>query len=202
MREISPKGEHDSSEPNLTVQQMHLRNLCREVLALKPENKLNLVDVPVSTDPVELQEKLRKSSFGKLLLADGQSLSADPPNAYHFDLGLYVGDAKPQCAGIRVWDWKYENPIEDTKEEWAHALDIIIVYEKDKQKAWQKITATSTSKSPHIPRLSRDVFADAYREMGYEGHNQEILRLVSPENVDEFLQIATELFAERTGTAY
>lgn len=200
----------DWVEPELLPVQLQLKDLADEILALKPEtNPLTNIAFEIDLMPDVVDERLKRSSFSQLLLPDGASLSASPPNEYHHDLGLFVGDAELVKVWVRAWGWKEEKYRKDPngpdkppfdiirfpgEEDWVRQLDISLHYQKGIDTASQTITSYDSSCKAGLPSLSRDVYASAYAETGYEGHNQAFIDDRSEDQVLEFLAIARELF--------
>lgn len=211
MSELLGQGEPKPQDPELLTCQADMKNLCEEILVLKPEHiQITYWDVLVETDANALQQRMRDSRFGDLLLKDGDTLSYPTPNNYYPDLNLYVGQAAIKAVFLRAWKWEFDkyriNPEGPTKppydiirypgeKDWQHQLDICLHYSNDGSSATQKITMQTDSMSAgHLPSISRDVSAMAYAEQGYEGHNQEYRQCKDAEEASEFIAIARELF--------
>jgi len=197
-------------DPDLTPAQEALKAFTDEVLALKTPNLATWFDVIPSVDPEEVQVKLRASMLGELMLQDGDSLSAVPPDDYHRDLGLFVGQATLISVGLRIYDWdanKYRvNPITSKpgnidvveiqgEKDWSRKAEIRLWYSNWPQEACQVVSSHSSSETAgHIPTLSRDVLAPAYADMGFDCHNRLMLGDYTETAVFDFLGIARELF--------
>jgi hypothetical protein len=199
-------GEIFPAKPELTPSQLALKELADEILALRPEGyKANLIQFPVNLPPEDVEQKLKKLSISDLLLKDGDSLSADPPNRYWGDLDLYVGKAQVIQSDVRTWGWDYDiggnsiKPGEDSREvgSWGRQIDIRLWYSSEEQEAAQKVSVQTWSYTGELPEVVRDVTAPAYAEMGYEGHNQKIRDAKNDEEVLEFIELARELFEAR-----
>jgi hypothetical protein len=201
---MSGEEQQTNPEAELSLSQAAIKELADEMLALRPEGyDMNVIHFAVDQPAQDVEEKLKEYSFSDLLLKDGDSLSADPPNSYHHDLGLYIGQAQPYAVEVRAWGWDYDadsNPIKvgDQKPvvQWGRNLEIKIWYSNDDQAAGQEIGIGSWSyHAGDIPRFHRDVTAPAYAEMGYEGHNQKIRDAKDEEEVLKFVDLVRELFA-------
>lgn len=181
--------------PQLTVEQARLKQLVDCICQQKYPNNLNLADATAAADPSRVQERLRQSSFSRLLLADGQSLSAEPAKPHKSESELLVGLANLTSVSLRAWSWNLEGTAGVRDEEyWAKKLDIRLRYSNGTQKAWQVLSAYTSSGSPETPALWREVVAADHTEMGYGSHGHAKLYGVQPENVCEFIDIAQDIF--------
>jgi hypothetical protein len=202
---------HDAA---LTVAQLALKALCEEILTLKPaKNQLTFWGFGSNADPLVAQQRLRESSLQDLLLKDGATLSARPASDHYQELGLFVGKANLAGVAVRAWLWEYPKRRVDPSSpktgpyevinyqgelDWQHQLDISLEYTAGEQTAWQVLSAhTGSLEVGELPDMSRDVVATAYREMGYEGHNQKWREAKSEGEVLAFVELARELFVAR-----
>jgi len=213
MSEISGNREPKPQNSELTQSQMAMKDLCDEILALRPEQtNLTYNDIKSSADPEKIQERLRASLLGDLMLKDGDSLSASPTDEHHPDLDLYVGQAELIQAGVRAWGWEYDKhridpdgPTEPPydiidypgEKDWIHQLDIKLWYFDADELACQTVTVyTSSITAGTSSVVSRKVLALTYvvTAEGYEGHNQVLRTAQSEEEVLAFVDLARELF--------
>lgn len=164
MSETSGNQGPRPQDPELSASQVAMKSLCDEVLALKPEHLhfVNFEDVISGANPSEVQERLRASSLGDLMLKDGDSLSAIRTSDYYPDLDLFVGGARLVGVGVRAFGWEddkrridpngSDKPPYDIidypgEKDWIHQLDIKLWYSNGKQEACQTITAYTSSKA-------------------------------------------------------
>ncbi|HSH18457.1 MAG TPA: hypothetical protein VK978_03665 [Candidatus Saccharimonadales bacterium] len=102
MSETSGNQDHCPKDPELAPSQLVVKELCEDILKLwPPGSRLTFEDVAVQADPQAVQERLRSSSVGVLMLQDGDSLSAVPSDGYRPDLDLFVGQAKLVAVRMR-----------------------------------------------------------------------------------------------------
>lgn len=215
MSETSGTHEPKPQDPELLACQVEMKKLCDEILALKPERiQLTYWDVAAQADPLEVQQRLRESAFGDLMLQDGDTLSAPTTSEHHPDLNLFVGQAQLWGVTVRAWSWEYDkhriNPNGPDKppydiikypgeKDWTKQLDVSLHYTNGKQTASQTVTIqTGSMHAGQLPSASRDVSASAYAETGYEGHNQTWRACKDEEEVMQFISLAKELFDTRS----
>lgn len=215
MSEISGPGEPKPQDPELLPCQVQIKDLCNEILALKPEqNDLTFWDIRSKADGEEVQERLRVSSLADLMLKDGDTLSLPESNEHYPDLGLYVGKVALVGVSVRAWGWDYDKHRIDPngpeeppykiiyypgEQDWTRQLDISLHYSNENQSARQTITTQTGSRNAgNLPSVSRDVYAMAYAETGYEGHNQLWRSAINASEVDNFLALARELVDQAT----
>lgn len=219
MSETPGIHEPKPHDPEFLACQVEMKKLCDEILALKPERiQLTYWDVAAQVDPVAVQQQLRESAFGDLMLHDGDTLSSPSPSEHHPDLNLFVGQAQLQAVTVRAWGWEYDKHRIDPKgpdkppydvieypgeKDWTRQLDVSLHYTNGKQTASQTVTIqTGSMHAGELPSASRDVSASAYAEMGYEGHNQTWRACKDEDEATQFITLAKELFDSRpTDTA-
>lgn len=215
MSEINAEQAPKPKDPELTPSQAAIKALCDEILALRPQPpEVTFEDVLGTMDPEQIQDRLRQSSLGDLLLQDGETLSAHHSMDGHYpELNLFIGQAKLIAVTVRAWGWEYDkrriNPNGPTtppydiidypgEKDWLHELDVMLWYSNDEHTASQTITAITGSRNAGtLPKVSRDVASMSYAETGYEGHNQVSRPAKSEEEVLDFVTIAKELFDTR-----
>lgn len=124
--------------------QLEVRQLCQEILALKPDRYLiNYWDIPVEADPDAVEAKMRTLGLDDIMLQDGDTLSYPEPNPYRPDLGLFIGEAKLEGVTVRALGLEYDkfrfNPYAPKtsphevieypgEKDWLHHLDIKLHY--------------------------------------------------------------------------
>lgn len=210
MSKITGRIEPKPQDPELLLCQVQIKTLCDEILAHMPEQYLlTFWDIHAKADGNDIQEKLRASSIGDLLLKDGDTLSAPGNHEYYPDLRLYVGKAALIGVSVRAWGWEYDkhriNPNGPDKppydiiyypgeQDWTRQLDISLHYSNGNQAASQTVTTqTGSSSAGHLPSVSRDVSAMAYAETGYEGHNQAWRNAQSTSEIEDFVALAKDV---------
>jgi len=214
MSEASGNQAPKLQDPELTPSQLAVKELCDDILSLRSEPvDLTCEGFATRLDPEEVQQRLRDSSLGDLMLKDGDSLSAMQTDDYQPELGLFVGQAKLLHAQVVAWGWDYDKRRVDPsgpdkppytiigypgEKDWIHQLDVSLWYSNEEHEASQTVTAYTTSASAGtLPSMLRDVVAPAYAEQGYEGHNQVSRPAHSDDEVLAFVALARELFDAR-----
>ena len=214
MSERLSDGESKPQDPELLACQKAIKDLSEEILAMKPQDvMLTFWDAASAANPNNVQDKLRASSLGDLMLKDGDTLSVPTPNDYYPDLGIYVGSAALTHVTVRAWGWDFhktridpngpDKPPYDIIEypgetDWSRQLDVSLHYaNKEHQTASQIVTMqTGSTGSGRLPSASRDVHAMAYVETGYEGHNQVWRTAKDEDEVMGFVALVKELISE------
>lgn len=215
MSEIDRNKMSKPQDPELMPSQSAVKNLCEEVLRLREPNlKITYEDVVSQADPASVLSRLRMSSLGSLMLKDGDSLSADPTDEYWPELDLIVGEARLFEVGVRAWGWEYDKARFDPngpdrppfdvieypgEKDWMHQLDIRLWYSNGRTHEASQVITTQTSSmlAGSTPGFIRKVYAAAYAEMGYEGHNDATHPDATEEEVLGFVALARELFDTR-----
>jgi hypothetical protein len=181
-------GESATGSPELLPQQTRLKNLASEMLSLD-KDKQRLVNVQLDAAPEDVQARLRASSIGSLLIPDGGSLGAEGDTALDFR----VGDAEITSVGLQAWC--ANEPIIVNDIEWDGAyLAILLHYQKDSEKATQKIAMNSKLITLAPMKAWRSLSVLSYFETGYEGHGLKVLEDIPPDTADEFLGLVEELY--------
>lgn len=206
--------EPKPQDPELLPCQIAIKDLSEKILAKKPEEvRLTFWDVMSEADPNQVQDRLRASSLGDLMLQDGDTLSIPTPNDYYPDLDLYVGEARLTHVTLRAWGWDFDKHRIDPngsgkspydvieypgEKDWSRQLDVSLHYANEAhQTAAQTITMQTGSTSAGIlPSAVRDVYAMDYAETGYEGHNQVYRTATSGEEVMNFVNLVKELMGK------
>ena len=214
MSEVPRIHEPIPQDPELLVCQTEIKTICDEILYLKPEQiRLTFWDVASGADPMQVQQRLRATSLGDLLLKHGETLSGPAAGGYYPDLGLYIGQAELEGVSVRAWGWEHdkyrinpeasEKPPYDVIEypgeiDWSRQLDISLHYTNARQTARQTISMqTGSNEAGQLPAAFRDVSAMAYAESGYGGHNQLWRSAHSEEEVAVFIALARDLINDR-----
>jgi hypothetical protein len=210
MSEVFSDSQPKPEDPELLPCQTALKNFCDDILRLKPEGLIiNFWEIGSSIDPEYVQQRLRSSRIGDLLLRDGDSLSWPGEDDYYPDLGLYIGSAALDDVSVRAIGKEYDKARPDPngpkeppfkvltypgEKDWVRQLDIRLHYSERDVTATQSVTTrTSSDKAGLLPSLSRDVASAAYASHSYEGHNQVWREAHNQGEVQELLAIAQEI---------
>jgi hypothetical protein len=161
-----------------------MKNLCELLEEHRPKNhKLTAFDVPLTQDPEELRQNVSRTKLGKLLLQEGESMSIENGGEYFPDLKLNIGKTAVKAAYLSVFkstfpDFKETDSgeIVENGELTMHELGLRFVHSNGENRAIEEVALAnkenSVDKNPSKPYVYRDIFAPAYAETGYEGHNQ------------------------------
>lgn len=198
-------------DPELLGCQINIKSLCDDVLALKPEGSpLTFWEVSGDVEPETILEKLRNiRSLGRILLYEGESLSAPSGGERYPDLGIFATNAILRAVSIRAWGWEDDkwriNPGGPDKppydvirypgeKDWIRQSDIVITYSDGKQSAIETISIYTGSRiAGTLPSFTRDVWAMEYAETGYEGHNKKSIKPEDEAEIEEFIDIAKSI---------
>jgi hypothetical protein len=213
MSEHLPNAELKPKDPELLKSQEFIKSLSESILEYKKYSALTFADLLTSVTADEVYNKLLASSIGEIMLKDGESLSASKVNDRYPELGLIIGKAELVAVNLRAWGWyddkhRIDKNGPDTppydiidypgEKDWIHQLDISFWYSNGKTEAQQTLSAyTSSLSAGRLPTLTRDVYAPAYFETGYEGHNMVNKQVQNENEVFEFVNIAQKLFDNR-----
>jgi hypothetical protein len=176
MSELSPNLANDFEKLRFAKQNEQIKSLCNKILEDRPESGSKECMIYLNTDPESAEKRLRSSSFGKIVLAENESLSQQPPEALYPDLDMFVGNAQPVAVGIEV------------------------CYEKNTTEVWESIRLELNPRRQGTPGLYRRLLAAKYLNndpTDYKGHSHQSLNGVQPKNIKEFLAIFSELYEKR-----
>jgi hypothetical protein len=214
MSESRSNFTSEFEEPRFRAQVEQIRQLREQILADEVDSPKRDCLIYVNADPQAVEDRLRHSSFGKIVLPNGASLSQQPPSRQFPELGLFVGDAKPVETALRVWKLSPSDrpPTEENK---STKLSIEICYKKGEIEVWQTICVALRPELPNTPSMYRLLLSKEYMleekqnieersnefnnviKPNYHGHNFESLYGVQEDNVSEFLEIFDELYGKR-----
>jgi hypothetical protein len=196
----------------LTPGQTELKSLADQMLSENPRGgKAAYQGFRIGADPQQVEQRLRSSSFGGLLLKEGASL-AGSDGEINFDLDLVAGDAElvavELCARggefpkVRASAQTALNPSKIVEfpgqQDWTRQIDIRLWYRSGDQVACQELSLfTSSLDEGYEPTLTRDVVSLTYEELGYEGLNAAMFEGATNRQIREFLQVARQLFEQR-----
>lgn len=221
MAELQLPPDEMPVDPALLPVQLALMQQADKILAFSGTN-LSFFGVMVDVDPVELQARLRDTvifpTLGQIMLVDGDSLSAVPPNDLQQDLDLYVADENLRAVSVRAWGTECpksrfvsvagERPrdnyvVFEGETDRERKLTVGLHYGDRPQSARQTLSLTTgTENAGQLPVFFRDVFAPAYADvgnMGYSGHNEkwQSAGSGSEDEALQFVHMVGRLFAER-----
>lgn len=215
MAEIKLPPDEMPRDPALLGVQEFLKDVADEILEQRGEGSPALYyETRVDADPVEVQTRLRATdifpTLGQIMLADGDSLSAVPPNGRQGDLDLYVADDNLKGVSVRAWGREDEKarfvtigdqgPRENfvvfkDETDWARSLFVKLHYDNGQQRAIQELTIETRSEYAGVlPWFGRDVVAPAYAEQAYNGHNQKVIQSSSVPEAAFFILTVSTLF--------
>ncbi len=216
MAEIKLPPDEMPVDPDLLPVQESLKEQADEILAFKGKHAL-FFEAKVDVDPVELQARLRDSvtfpTLGRIMLANGDSLSAVPPNERQRDLDLFVVDESLKAVSVRGWGIEYPKSrfvtvgdegerdnfvVFDGETDWDRRLTIKLHYDNGLQRAMQTLSLeTSSENAGQLPGFYRDVIAPAYAVQGYNGHNEDWRQAETAYEASQFVYTVGRLFAQR-----
>lgn len=179
------------------VEQAHMavKQLAEAVHDTRPKHHESRVWSATSTlNPRAVQSALWNSSFGSILLQDGDSLSEPYPTKEYPDLNLHVGWSNIRVARLHsLVDFAHDDP-----DQWSHELDIRLSYTNDHYTATQSITAfTASYDASVLPTLERIVYSEEYIKRGYAGHSHEKYPQRTASDILGFVALAQQLFDTR-----
>ena len=176
-----------------------LKDLADRMLAFKRVDDLTFIHFsPEGVDPREVMARLRASSLADLVLTEGASLSMPNGGHYYPDLGVTARDTDLARVSILAMGWNWERYAQYPESPtWGRHIEISLWYgRRDRRDPLVKQVFTSQAyEGRGLPSLSRDVWADAYAETGYEGHNQKYRDARSAKEAAFFIDLVEELFA-------
>jgi hypothetical protein len=199
MSELSPNLANDFEKLRFAKQNEQIKSLCNKILEDRPESGRKECMIYLKADPESAEKRLRSSSFSKIVLAENESLSQQPPEALYPDLDMFVGNAQPVAVGIRAWRL-VPGDREPSEENNTYRLSIEVCYEKNTTEVWESIRLELNPRRQGTPGLYRRLLAAKYLNndpTDYKGHSHQSLNGVQPKNIKEFLAIFSELYEKR-----
>ena len=180
------------------IEYAHLavKQLAEAVYETKPADHISPSWVATTQlAPHAIQAALWNSSFGNLVLRDGDSLSTPHPTKDLPDLRLQVGWNNIRAARLHsLVYFPHDDP-----EQWAHELEIRLSYSNGYYEASQSISAfTAAYDTGKPPLLERTVYSEEYIEKGYTGHLHEQYHRRTTRDILGFVAIAQQMFDART----
>lgn len=137
---------------------------------------------PKDADALAVLHDMRETSLSDLLLPNGASMSMEGAGDGTGYYGLVRTEAWDEnLVGVQVrawgWDYKYYSQYPNAPT-YTRKIDLTFLYSVDK---WMPTAGVVVSVSVsgnregsqrYMPDVMRDLWADEYFEMGYEGHGQ------------------------------
>lgn len=218
MNELSSKSDQSDpslpkyEDPPLLPSQIRLKELSDDMLLYGfKRGTVNLADFKFpNTDVQGILRRIRSTSLGDILLLEGDSLSFGDSTGYMADLNLFANDADLLEVSIRVRGTESDKYRIDPngsqtspfdvlefpgEKDWLRSMEIRFTYGDKEHYASQKLTSyTESASTGNFPSYSRDIYAGAYAEMGYDGHNQNYRYFTSEEEANLFYDLVGELF--------
>lgn len=178
---------------------LSLKALADRMLAFKRDNGYTFVHFnPVGADPQEIVTRLRASTMADLVLPEGDSLSIPNGGDYYPDLGITAQDARVTRVSLTAmgWDWERYAQYPDSPV-WGRHIEVSLWYGRGRREdpLVKQVFSSQSYDRKGLPSLARDVWADAYFETGYEGHNQKYREARSAAEARFFIDLVAELFA-------
>lgn len=173
-----------------------VKHLAEAVFATKPpELNSHSWVAPTTLKAHTVQALLWNSSFGNLLLRDGDSLSDPHPTKDYPDLLLDVGWGNIKAARLHgLVFFPYNDPTY-----WSHELEIRLSYSNGYYEASQSISVlTASYDTGKTPTLERTVYSEEYINKGYMGHLHEEYEHRTTKDILGFVAIAQQMFDART----
>lgn len=163
--------------------------LANTLLALKEtDSPLSFIDIEVATQPEVVLLKLGSIAAGSLLARDDEQLAITSNGDYYPVLDLRKRSAKLVGVSLRAWGWDDQKYIFTNKdgEEYLYPDDVLFYPSDEKNStrqlelsfSYQDTKSGGFSESVSLfltssgsTTMSSQIFANAYAETGYEGHN-------------------------------
>lgn len=166
-------------EARFLESQGRLMALADRLFARKPvDNPLHEYMVSLAGHPAEVRQRLAATALGTMLLPEGASLGLEDGGDYYPDIHMHIGTAALRRVGLVVSKFTYprhEKQGEEYVQTGTEALYDLTVrfayYQGDEYAAEEVGMETATSRPGVTPFMYGNVWALAYAETGYEGHN-------------------------------
>lgn len=202
---------YEEYEPQISSTEASCIALADELLKLKkPGNTLTFVDVRVETPAAEVLNKLQSMKAGELITADDDQLAIESNGEYHPILDIRKNNAKLDGAKLRIWGWDHTKYVLTSSD--IDPSDAYLGYPSDEKIAERKLEIfllykgiDSEDFSEHISLtlnstagayLSRSIYSSAYAEMGYSGHNDEIVYDIEEADIAAFGDLVAEIVGD------
>jgi hypothetical protein len=191
----------------LTSEQHAIKQLADKILAHTGFGK-NDVTFSCLVDSKEIEDRIRQSSIGSLLLPEGASLLEPYPYGIEPKDDLIIGEADIKSIEIRAagYDLTSRTQLDSLAGDpvrWLRGLDINLWYGRTGShwvEAKQILRTVAHQKiAQEMPPLYiyRDVLSTESERVGYIGHNEFTPEEVAPDGIQVFADLATELFKAR-----
>lgn len=197
---ISMKNE---PTPRLTGPQQRMVAICESLWAHKPEYVISREYMfDLAQDPAEVRRRAGETALGRVLLPEGASLAAEGASEYYGDtVTMRVGATALDKASLVVRKTElpaYEKRGDDYIKNGSYTdyrLQLRFFYTEDQQLAVESAGIGISTSADDTPYVIRDVWAEAYIEQGYDGHDEKWVRASKAKSLGVlalFEQIATE----------
>lgn len=175
------------------LEQMKL--LADRMLSFKASGAHTFVHfTPRGIAPLAVLTRLRSSSLSDLILPAGTSLSIEDGGDYFPDLNLTADDELLCEIGLTALGWEFSTDADPKAPAWGREIDLSLWYGRNQQPQAKQVFSLQAYDGRARLSIARDVWAFAYAETGYEGHNQQY-RAISNAEASFFVQLLSELFA-------
>jgi hypothetical protein len=196
---------------SVTAEQLQINQVAEKFLALKgwsPED----ITFTCLIDPKEFEARIKDSVLSALLLPEGASLLMLYPYGEPPKEDLLIGEAEIKSVDIRAFGYNVKifngdgrasiaEPNLDPNQ-WMRSLEINLWYGRP-DKHWveaKQILHAVTQNNMFALRpinLYRDVYSAHSHGVGYISHNEAFLDEITPDHVQTFADLASELFDAR-----
>lgn len=188
--------------------------LAGELLALKEEgSRSTFVDIAVEANPDVVLERLGAIAAGSLLAGEDEQLAIPSAGEYYPVLDIRKQNSALVDVGLRVWGWDDPKIIFTNREgeQYKHP-EHELVYPSDETSSTRQLELSfdyrdasagnySESITLHLPAngsaaISRNIWAMAYAETGYEGHDQQALDNLTDDDIAAFGHLIAEIVGD------
>lgn len=188
--------------------------LADELLTFKdPDSPLTFVDIAVESAPDTVLEKLQTIAAGSILAEQDEQLAISSDGEYYPVLDIRKQNAQLVGVGLRVWGWNDQKYIFTNKkgEQYdypKHALvypsnEISSTRQLELSFGYEDKNSGSFSESVSLflrpdgsASIDRQVWAAAYAETGYEGHQGSSLRKPTNKDIAAFGDLIAEIVGD------
>lgn len=207
MLEQTPGGA--STTPQPLDCQVAFKGLSDRMLERKNNPRLSFAHFRVSSDPVEVLNRLQQSSLRDMLLQEGESFSMPGGNERYSVIGMVMGESPIRSVVLTHSDWQDEKWRVDPdgpnlppfriiyypgEYDWGREIELSLWF-GEKQEAAQKLSVYDGSRrAGEMFDITRSVFVPEYFETGYEGHNRKSRPFKTQEEAMFFISLVDELF--------
>jgi hypothetical protein len=210
---IMDEYEHYDYQPSEAV--TSCKALADELLMFKKAGSpFTFVDIVVEPSAAAVLDKLRATTTGHILADEDKQLAIPSDGEYYPILDIRKQNAKLVDVRLRVWGWNNEKYIFTNNEDEQYTYpDHALVYPSDEKSSTRQLEisfgyndqeAGSFSESVSLylsadgsARISSNVWAAAYAETGYEGHDGSALNNVTDRDIAAFGDLVAEIVGDK-----